>query len=322
LKQESLAYFPSMIHQLDLLQPFEFQEVTIESALDTMEADQGRLATVRSWAPLKLITICSSAWTAGILAWAIVLGDGPAVVAIALVSFASTFHSAASFWQAGALRRRSSLRAPPSDIVIRTREGAFIVVHCDIEVYRVLYSGEAKCDYVVGTTSYQLLISVGTLFLMVGIVMMSNCSWDMQVILGASYLVMNGIYMFCAMTPAVSRLWHWNLRSIKIVEKTTSQSNTFTHVLWRAIYATKQTRWIMNGNLIPETRQWSGWLDEAGKNCSNENWDWETAKNEWMRRDFEDQNEQTGQTVSKETSSVNEISMTQFDVPKRRTTLL
>jgi hypothetical protein len=78
----------------------------------------------------------------------------------------------------------------------------------------------------------------------------------------------------------------------------------------------------MNGNLIPETRQWSGWLDEAGKNCSNENWDWETAKNEWMRRDFEDQTEQTGQTVSKEASSVNEISMTQFDVPKRRTTLL
>lgn len=61
----------------------------------------------------------------------------------------------------------------------------------------------------------RILIYVGTLFLMVGIVVMSNCSWTMQVTLGVSYLVLNVIYMFCALTPEVSRLWHWGLRLIR-----------------------------------------------------------------------------------------------------------
>ncbi|KAJ6029110.1 hypothetical protein N7460_003689 [Penicillium canescens] len=108
--------------------------MAIQSRSDTLVADKGLLATVWPLAPLKLITICSSAWTAGILAWAIVLGDGPAVVSIVLVSLASSFHSAASFWQSRVIPRRTPSDAPPSDIVIRTREGAFIVVHSNAEV--------------------------------------------------------------------------------------------------------------------------------------------------------------------------------------------
>ncbi|PLB48308.1 hypothetical protein P170DRAFT_456874 [Aspergillus steynii IBT 23096] len=254
IQLQSVPYFPSIIHQLDLIQPFEFQEMSIKMAYTEEPASHGthdKLATVRALAPLKVITIL--------------------IVAIPLVSFASSFHSAASFWQSDAKPRVSGTN-PPGDLALRTREGAFIVVHCSQEVARLLYTGEGRCRYVAGA-AYRVLIYVGTLFLMVGIVVMSNCSWTMQVTLGISYLALNVVYMFCALTPEVSRLWHWELRMIDAVMNTTIQSSNYTEVLWHGIRATKSIEWIKKGGFAPATKAWDKWLDEAVRNCENPGWD-------------------------------------------------
>ncbi|KAK6826573.1 hypothetical protein RU639_005776 [Aspergillus parasiticus] len=308
----SIPYFPSMIHQLELIRPYEFHEMTIELIQGDEEAPHvghDKLATVNTLAPLRFITICSSIWTAGVLAWAIVLRDGPAVVAIVLVSLASSLHSAASFWQSSTIALLPpSTQSPPGDLVLRTREGAFIVVHCSETVARLLYAGEASCDYVAGATMYRILIYVGTLFLMLGIVLMSNCSWIMQVTLGASYLALNVIYMFCALTPAVSRSWHWNMRLVRVVDKSTTQAQNLTEVVWYCIRATGETDWIRKGRLVPKTRQWDMWLDEAKQNRSNTNWDAVAAKNRLMSYDVQ----------AKEASSQDD----DVSQPKRRPTLL
>ncbi|RMZ38442.1 hypothetical protein AFCA_000419 [Aspergillus flavus] len=313
IQLQSIPYFPSMIHQLELTRPYEFQKMTIELCQDDEEVlrpGHDKIATVKKLAPLKLITICSSVWTAGVLAWAIVLRDGPAVVAIVLVSLASSFHSAASFWQSDAIVRPSSTRSPPGDLVLRTREGAFIVVHCKEAVARLLYTGEVKCAYVAGAKLYRILIYVGTLLLMLGIVLMSNCSWTMQVTLGASYLALNVIYMFCALTPAVSRTWHWNMRLVRVLDKSTIITENYTEAIWLAIRATKDIDWVRKGGLIPQTMVWNVWLDEAKLNASNGNANWPATK----RKDellLED-------ALAKEASNQDD----DMSQPKRRPTLL
>lgn len=283
---QSVPYFPSMLHQFDLIRPYEFQEITIEFIADEEEGPlrkHNQLATVRTFAPLKLITIGSSLWTAGILIWAIILHDGPAVVAIVLVSLASSFHSAASFWRSYVARRHTPFReGVPGDLALRTREGALILVHCDEEVARLLYSGEARCTYVAGATAYRILIYAGTLFLMMGIVLMSNCSWSMQVTLGASYLALNVAYMFCALTPEVSRGWHWDLRWVKVVRSSTVEAANYTDAIWHAIRTTKSVDWIKKANFVPATPNWDGWLNQAKENCNNPNWDAVSAKDRWM----------------------------------------
>ncbi|KAL2830007.1 hypothetical protein BDW59DRAFT_141617 [Aspergillus cavernicola] len=116
----------------------------------TLTTRQEKLATVRLLAPLKLMTVYSSLWMAGILAWGIVLGDGPAVIAIILISLSSSLHSAALYWY----WQSSTYVSPrfsgvPGDLVLKTHEGGLVIVHCDEAVARLLYGEGVRCSYVV-----------------------------------------------------------------------------------------------------------------------------------------------------------------------------
>ncbi|PLN85651.1 hypothetical protein BDW42DRAFT_202059 [Aspergillus taichungensis] len=291
-KQEmtSLPYFPDMIHQIDLIRPYEFQEFNISLSSKATSDRHQKIATVKFFSPLKLLTVFSFLWTVGILVWAILLGDGPAVVAIVLVSAASSLHSAASFWQTSNTKVTRLGAHIQGDLVLRTREGAFIVVHCTEEVARLLYKSPLACDYVAGGTAFQILISMGTLLLMVGIVVMSNCSWTMQVVLGASYLALNALYMVCALTPAVSQYWHWDLSMFEIVMQKMYCDN-YTEALWGAIRATREAEWVVRGGYIPRTTPWQTWLDAATRNYMNENWDATAAKDHYMAQASRDATE-------------------------------
>ncbi|PYI02760.1 hypothetical protein BO78DRAFT_213449 [Aspergillus sclerotiicarbonarius CBS 121057] len=285
---QSVPYFAGLIHQFDLLEPYEFREYHVTFSPLGSQSDhdvEKPVATVQTIAPLKLITIGSFLWTAGVLAWAIVLGDGPAVISIVLVSLASSFHSAASFWKVAPLKFSPSAAVTPGDFIFATHEGAFIVVKCTGEVLRALYTSEARCDYVIGGTAYLTLISMGTLLLMMGIVMMSNCSWDMQVILGASYLVLNGLYMLYALTPAVNnRDLHWDLSMFDIKCTTTLLTSSYTRCLWEAIRATRETQWAFKGQFIPDEEAWREWTEKAGIEARDPNsrWDPEAARDRLM----------------------------------------
>lgn len=251
----------------------------------------------------------------GILVWAILLGDGPAVVAIILVSAASSLHSAASFWQTS-ITKLSRLGAHiQGDLVLKTREGAFIVVHCTDQVARLLYKSPLACDYVAGGTAFQILISVGTLLLMVGIVVMSNCSWTMQVALGASYLALNAIYMVCALTPAVSQYWHWDLSMFDIAVMQRNFCDNYTEALWGAIRATRETDWVVRGRHIPQTPNWNRWLDEAKRHYMDDDWDATEAKDRYMGQ----ASHEFGKTVP---TSDDHSSWPTMDGPRRRPTIL
>lgn len=179
---------------------------------------------------------------------------------------------------------KSYTRDLSGDVVLRSQEGAWVVVHCNEEVARMLYYNDSgNCDYAMGGMSYQIFISLGTLMLMVGIVTMSNASWILQVVLGATYLALNGIYMICALVPAFSRFWHWDLSPFVIEVVARSEHRTYTESLWGAIQATGETRWVDRVDLVPKTNEWQIWLNEAQKNITNPNWDAVAVKDSLIR---------------------------------------
>ncbi|KAF9888912.1 hypothetical protein FE257_008282 [Aspergillus nanangensis] len=105
---------------------------------------------------------------------------------------------------------------------------------------------------------------------------MANCGWTMQVVLGASYLVLNAVYMVCALTPSVSRFWHWDLPMLEIENLGAKQADGFAEAVWEAMCRTASTDWAVKGNMAPTTGWWKAWLAEANENLGNPCWDsWE-----------------------------------------------
>lgn len=84
------------------------------------------------------------------------------------------------------MKRNFKSKVPAGDVILRTREGAFVLVVCDEDVARELYTGTEECQYYVNTQVYRLLVGLGTFLLMVSVVLLGNCSFPMQAAVGQS----------------------------------------------------------------------------------------------------------------------------------------
>jgi hypothetical protein len=154
--------------------------------------------------------------TIGLLVWSIVIHDGVAFFAILLISVASSILSLSSLWTPKVRLRKVDNEVPRGDMVVNADHGAFVVVHCSEEIARELYVGKEECEYKVAIQPFRMLVGLGTLLYMVSVVLMSNCSWTMQVSLGVAYIILNGVYWALAMVPLS---WYWDLPSRYVVEK-------------------------------------------------------------------------------------------------------
>ncbi|RPB02990.1 hypothetical protein L873DRAFT_1787421 [Choiromyces venosus 120613-1] len=239
----------------------------------------------RSFSPLACLTVASSLLSAGLIVWACFLHDGVACVAIALISLTTSVIGLSNFWHPSLIPRKQRTLVPPGDLVIRTRQGAFIVIKCTEEVARELYTSTEECKYVVGDSIHRGLVGVGTFLLMCAVVLMGNCTWVMQAALGVSYILLNGLYQVAALLPTH---WHWNF-SRYIVDEVLSertQQNTYTQALWQAIKASGSTEWVRLTNAAPVSGAWSTWLEEAqdhlNAGCTG-NWDPQEAVNRLLK---------------------------------------
>lgn len=186
------------------------------------------------------------------------------------------------------MERDSRAKVPPGDVVIRTREGAFLLVKCDEDVARELYTGTEGCKYTVKTKAYRFLVALGTFLLMVSVVLLGNCNFAMQAAVGASYIVLNGAYWAVSL---VNKRMFWDLSSYECEEATPpdaehahkKQSETiegkpnFTRTLWYAIRETKKTGWVRSSGAAPRTPQWDEWLKQAEQNAKNNNREWDAV---------------------------------------------
>lgn len=245
----------------------------------------------RPYSPLNLLAIASFLWTLGLIAWAAAIHDGTAITAVGTISLASSIVGFASWWQPVLMNRTFKAKVPPGDVVIRTREGAFLLVRCDEDVARELYTGTEGCQYYVEKIlPYRILVGLGTFLLMVSVVLLGNCGFTMQASIGLSYIVLNGIYWGMSLIKK-TLLWDLSLYDCEDVtlddakgadanqnENSMEGKPSYTRTLWYAIRETKKIGWVKRGGAAPNTDEWDVWLKLAEENAVGNKRKWNAVE--------------------------------------------
>lgn len=159
-----------------------------------------------------MVTVVSIGMTVGLLIWAALIHDGVALLGIGTMSLSTSTACLSRRWHPTLTRRWIHAKAPSGDVVIRTRRGALVVVHCAVEIARELYSGEASggietCDYVYEGIEHQLLLACSTILLLASIVFLSNSGWTMQLAIGSAYIILNVLYWVMSLVTTPERIW-------------------------------------------------------------------------------------------------------------------
>ncbi|RYP01297.1 hypothetical protein DL763_000269 [Monosporascus cannonballus] len=250
------------------------------------------------YSPLHILTVFSVVVTIGMIIAAAFWNDGTAILSVSLLSLASSVVGLASWWRPLLMSRSHTNKVPEGDMLIRTREGGFLLIKCTEEVARELYAGTEECDYRVGGQAYQALMGVGTLLLMVGVVLLGNCKWNSQIFIGAAYVTLNALYWGMSLIP---KKYFWDLSRYVVQDVTPPEAQnahmttdpsdqregfkSFTRTLWYAIRETKRTAWVERSGAAPSTPQWQLWLREAeaAANRGDEKWPAVARKDEIMK---------------------------------------
>jgi hypothetical protein len=238
--------------------------------------------------PLNILSVGSSLLTLGLLVLAIIEKDGVACLALGTISLASSIVGFASWWSPVLKTRDFRSRVPPGDTIIRTREGAFLLVICNEEVARELYTTPEEFKYYVTPGPYRVLVGFGTLLLMVSVVLLGNCNFKMQAAIGASYMALNGMYWAASLVPG-ELFWDLSLYDCKDITPLDAKEAhqmqdgsldgipSYTRTLWYALRETKKTGWLKKGGIIPDTPLWDQWLKLAELNATNGNRKWDAV---------------------------------------------
>ncbi|KAL4896901.1 hypothetical protein BDV59DRAFT_169324 [Aspergillus ambiguus] len=296
-----LNFFANLIHEdIESLQQYEFRTYCItyrDENMDMGKTEEGAedkdvYIPVRTISKLNFVTVISILMTIGLFIWAGVIHDGVALIGLVSMSLSTSAACLSSQWRPKLPKRRPGGAVPLGDVVIKTRGGAFVVVHCKEEITRELYLGMDVCEYVYEGTRHQLLLASSTILLMGAIIFFSNCGRTMQIAVGVAYIILNILYWLIALLPSTQHET-WDLDRYKIEElpKQEPQPQIFTEALWYAIRETKDIEWVKKARLAPDTKHWDGWLQEALDNCEDAHWDAVAAKNRWMSLAAEEKRE-------------------------------
>lgn len=227
------------------------------------------------YSPLHILAAFSVILTIALIGFAARYQDGTAILAVSLISLASSVVGWASWWKPLLMKRSHNNKVPKGDVIIRTREGAFLLIKCTEEVARELYSGTEECEYHVSGQAYRALMGLGTCLLMVSVILLGNCKWNSQIFIGASYITLNGLYWAMGLLP---KKYFWDLSRYDVQDVTPERAKkadkvtgidpredvpSYTRTLWYAIRETGRTAWIERSGAAPATPQWLKWLSEA-----------------------------------------------------------
>ena len=266
------------------------RQSTISTIKDRLSRDNKKpRVPPRAFSPLNILSVLSFLWTIGLIIWARFLNDGTAIVALATISCASSIVGYASWWSPVLMKRTFKSKVPAGDVIIRNREGAFLLVKCNEDVARELYIGTEECQYYVGTQLYRILVGFGTFLLMVSVVLLGNCNFAMQAAIGASYIVLNGAFWGSSLIRK-DRFWDLSNYHVDDVtpldaqdahleqEDTNEGRPSFTRTMWYAIRETKKIGWVKRGGAAPKTDEWDEWLKLAEQNASDGNKNWNAVE--------------------------------------------
>ncbi|KAJ5654187.1 hypothetical protein N7490_001190 [Penicillium lividum] len=291
-----LNFFADVIHRIGGLKPFQFQSYRITYQKKDEEDHAGFLQPgapkgkaiipLHTFSPLNLLTLISVLITIALFVWAGVEHDAVGLLGLGTMSISTATACLSAQWRPILSVRKATGIVPPGNVVIRTRNGAFIAIECTEEIARELYAGTEECSYVYNGRVHQSLLATSTVLLMASIIFFSNCGWKIQIAVGLAYIILNLAYWAMALLTEPQDLW--NMESRYNVEVLVDEhSANYTLAMWKAIQTTGSVRWVKKAGFAPSTKNWSHWLKEAKENCANKEWDPEEARDRWMRMNLD-----------------------------------
>ncbi|KAL5598630.1 hypothetical protein BROUX41_003447 [Berkeleyomyces rouxiae] len=284
-RRRALASFAAGGRNGYSLKPSQKQEaqLTIEAVKDNKLLFP--VLRTKPGSPLRILTHASFLMTIGALVAAILWKDGMGVIAIVIVGLSSSLMGFASAWVPQTTTLPYNDRLPSGDFVLTTRTGAFVYVECEEPVARELFSGTLECKYYVGTKTYQALMATATVLIMISVIFLGNCIWQMKVLTGAFYIVLNLAYWLSSMS-SINNFWDLSRYETKLWDDAYCQEfkgihpNTedkcFTKAVWEAIRASGKTEWARQ--VLPKHKGWDMWLAEANEMLKAGNKDWLAVK--------------------------------------------
>lgn len=96
------------------------------------------------------------------LVLSIIEDDRIAQLATILLSLVATLIGLGSRWSLKLKKRTAHRTVPPSDVVIKYPNGAFLIIKCEEDMARELYFAPEDCHYHVRATVYRVLSLIAT----------------------------------------------------------------------------------------------------------------------------------------------------------------
>lgn len=234
--------------------------------------DEAPVVKARTFSWLTANNILGAAFALAILILAAIWQDGMALIAVCCLSLLSSLIGLGNKWTLKLPKRRYTKgHVPRGDVVIRHPRGSFLIVKCSEDVAREIFFAPENIEYLIeDQVLYRLLALVGSILLMASVICLANCQVRTQTCFGAAFMILNATYWIVAAFPA--RV-HWNTSAFIVrqqrletaaFDKNFTDSNpSFTQALFKAIVATKETKWVQLGDAAPRTAVWDQWLREA-----------------------------------------------------------
>lgn len=265
-----LNYFADLLHDVDDLDEYEVREVRVAHNPDNRSA----YVYAAKLSPVTILAVLGAICTLGLLGFAVSQSDPMAILALGLLAITSTLTGYGCHWKMGLQVRTENRKVPPGDVIIKTGRGGFVLVRCTEEVARELYFGQEKCEYYWNERGFRVCAGLGTFTLMAAVVALANCQWYCQAAIGLTYIILNALYWFAAVLPA--RLaWDLTLYTVETEgERWQVKHKNYTGALTDLVKRTKTTGWgrEFGIGIVPTTRVWMRWLDDAEAAADDEKW--------------------------------------------------
>ncbi|GES63344.1 polyamine transporter 2 [Aspergillus terreus] len=131
-----LNYFAGILHDIDQSLPYEVHVCHVGRATDKSTRDPEAVSErgkvrLKPFCAINVLTVSSFLVSIGLGVAAILIGGGTALVSIITMSFSSSLAclSQRSYPEIFSMPIHQG-RQPPGDLVLRTKNGSYVVVHC------------------------------------------------------------------------------------------------------------------------------------------------------------------------------------------------
>ena len=142
--------------------------------------------------PLSILSIIGTLLSVCSTLFSLYLENLLGFCAILLLSLSASVAGYANWWHPDQKDGGGIPGLDSDDIVIRTREGAFLVVRCTGDVADELYLRGERCEYRVRSGRiYRLLMGLATILLMIAVVLLGNLRFELQMLFAGSYLLLS-----------------------------------------------------------------------------------------------------------------------------------